>query len=314
MLKKLGFTSMLVLTAAIWGFAFVAQVIAAQSDGIGNFTFNGIRFLLGALSLIPVMLVFERKGYADRQRVSSTFVYGAVTGVILFAAATLQQFGAEFTNSSGKSGFITCLYTVLVPVISFLLFRKKTGANVWIAAVVSLAGLYMLCMVSEKFTFGKGEWLLFAGALMWSAHILVIDRWSQKISPLLFSFAQFVTCGLLSIISAFIFEDISLAGIWEVRYPILYGGLMSVGVAYTLQVVGQRHADPTVAAIVLSCESLFSAIGGLLILNEDLGTFGYIGCAVMFAGVIISQIDAASFKKLFTVRKRTDTNNTEAKL
>lgn len=283
-MKKVKSTAILLLTAMIWGLAFVAQRVG--SEHVGSFTFNGIRFALGALSLIPVILLFERgKTPSDVRR--KTLLYGVIAGIILFCASNLQQFGIELTQSAGKSAFITGLYTVVVPII-YIFFGKKTGINIWIGAGLAVVGLYLLCGASGPL--GWGDLCLFIGTVFWSAHIIVLDRASAEIRAIRFSCVQFAVSAVLSTVCALMFEEISFSAIRDAGLPILYGGLMSTGVAYTCQVIGQRDADPTAAAIVLSTESVWAAIGGLVLLQEKMSVPAYIGCALMMCGIVISQI------------------------
>lgn len=277
---------MLVLTAMIWGFAFVAQRVGAES--LGAFYFNGIRFALGALSLIPVIFIFEREKF-DKAKFKRTLIASVIGGAVLFTAAALQQFGIEITQSAGKSGFITGLYTVLVPVISFVIYKKKSSVGVWIGAILAVIGLFLLS-VNESFSVGIGDVVLFIGAIFWAIHILVVDKFIAGISPLKFAMLQFAVCALLNLICAVCFESISLENVKTALVPLLYGGLASVGVAYTLQIIAQKYSDPTLAAIVFSLESVFSAIGGALILGEKMSGRGYIGCVLIFGGIVISQL------------------------
>ena len=287
-------TLLLFLTAIIWGFAFVAQRVGAEF--VGAFTFNGIRFLLGSLSLIPVILIFEREKF-DKSKFIKTLIPSILAGVILFVASTLQQLGVEWTGSAGKAGFLTGLYIVLVPIIRFL-GGKKTSILTFFGAMFALVGLFFLCMTGNELTFGKGDIVLIIGAFFWAAHILVVDKYVNDISPLKFSMMQFLVCGVLSIISAMCTETIELTAIKSAGIPILYGGLMSVGVAYTCQILGQKDADPTFASIVFSTESVFSAIGGAIILNEIMSGRGYVGCVLIFIGIILSQLNVESLRKL----------------
>lgn len=286
-------TILLFLTAIIWGFAFVAQRVGAEF--VGTFTFNGIRFLLGSLSLIPVILIFEREKL-DKSKFIKTLVPSLLAGTVLFIASTLQQLGVEWTGSAGKAGFLTGLYIVLVPVIRFFM-GKKTSVFTFFGAVFALVGLFFLCMTGDELKFGMGDIVLIIGAFFWAAHILVVDKYVKDISPLKFSMMQFLVCGLLSIIFALFTETIELSAIKSAGIPILYGGLMSVGVAYTCQILGQKDADPTFASIVFSTESVFSAIGGAIILNEIMSGRGYLGCVLIFIGIIFSQINIDSFRK-----------------
>ena len=293
MKTKIKSTALLFLTAIIWGFAFVAQRVGA--DFVGAFTFNGIRFLLGACSLIPVIIIFE-KDKMNLNNLKKAVVPGILAGVILFIASTLQQYGVEITQSAGKAGFLTGLYTVLVPLIRFA-FGKKTGILTFVGAIFAVAGLFLLCMTGNDISFGIGDIILIIGAFFWAGHILVVDKYVNGLSPLKFSLIQFLVCGVLSIVFALILEDISFVAIRSAGIPILYGGLMSVGVAYTCQIIGQKDADPTFASIVFSTESVFSAIGGAIILNEIMSGRGYLGCVLIFIGIVLSQLNIDSFKK-----------------
>lgn len=278
--------AILLLTSMIWGFAFVAQRVGSES--LGAFSFNGIRFALGAVSLIPVALLFEGE-QLERKKLKNTALVSLAAGTVLFIASALQQFGIEITQSAGRSGFITGLYTVLVPIISFVIYRQKNNIGVWMGAFVAVIGLFLLS-VNENFSVGVGDLVLLIGAFFWAAHILVIDRFVNNISPLCFSMMQFAVCAALNLIAAFFFEEITVAAVKTALYPLLYGGLCSVGIAYTLQTIGQKYSDPTFAAIIFSTESVFSAIGGALILKEEMLPRGYLGCLLIFVGIILSQI------------------------
>ena len=286
-------TFLLFLTAIIWGLAFVAQRVGAEF--VGAFTFNGIRFLLGSLSLVPVILIFEREKF-EKTKFIKTLLPSLLAGMILFIASTLQQLGVEWTGSAGKAGFLTGLYIVLVPIIR-LFGGKKTSILTFFGAMFALVGLFFLCMTGDELTFGKGDVVLIIGAFFWAAHILVVDKYVNNISPLKFSMMQFFVCGLLSIIFALCTETIEFSAIKSAGIPILYGGLMSVGVAYTCQILGQKDADPTFASIVFSTESVFSAIGGAIILNEIMSGRGYLGCVLIFIGIVLSQLNIVSFRK-----------------
>lgn len=293
MKTKVKSTILLFLTAIIWGFAFVAQRVGAEY--VGAFTFNGIRFLLGSLSLIPVILIFEREKL-DKAKIVKTLVPSLLAGVILFIASTLQQLGVEWTGSAGKAGFLTGLYIVLVPVMRFFM-GKKTSIFTFFGAIFALAGLFFLCMTGDELSFGIGDIVLIIGAFFWAAHILVVDKYVKDISPLKFSMTQFFVCGFLSIIFAIFTETIELSAIKSAGIPILYGGLMSVGVAYTCQILGQKDADPTFASIIFSTESVFSAIGGAIILHEIMSGRGYLGCVLIFIGIVFSQLNVDLFHK-----------------
>jgi drug/metabolite transporter (DMT)-like permease len=278
---------LLLLAAVIWGFAFVAQRVGM--DHVGPFTYNGVRFVLGALSLLPLLLIGRRSAppsYSGGWK--PTLAGGLLAGLILFAGASLQQVGIVHTTA-GKAGFITGLYVVIVPLLG-LLWGHRTPWSTWTGAAFAVVGLYLLTL-TESFSLAEGDGLVLIGALFWAAHVLVIGWLSGRhIEPILLACLQFIVCAALSLAVAVASEPITLAGLWGGALPILYGGLLSVGVAYTLQVVAQRDAPPAHAAIILSLETVFAALGGWLLLNETLSGRGLIGCALMFAGMLLSQL------------------------
>lgn len=286
----------LLLTAAIWGFAFVAQRLGMQH--VGAFTFNGVRFALGSLSLLPVIYFFSRKSKIENSDNSAaeyqeadlktTIKSGLLAGSVLFIAASLQQVGLIYTTA-GKAGFITSLYIVLVPILGIFL-KQKTHFTTWIGALTAVVGLYLLS-INESLTIEFGDFLEIIGAFFWAAHIQLIDRFVKHVDALKLSSIQFAACSVLSLIVALLFEDISISGLSSALVPILYGGIMSAGVAYTLQAVGQKYAKPSHAAIALSMESVFAAIGGALLLAERLPARGYAGCALMLLGMLIAQAE-----------------------
>lgn len=289
--KEIRSVFILLLTAAIWGFAFVAQRVGMEH--MGAFTFNGIRFALGSISLLPVIYFFGKKTDNDKEEkidadFKTTLKAGMIAGTILFIAASLQQFGLIYTTAA-KAGFITSLYIVLVPILGIFL-KQKTHYTTWIGAIVAVIGLYFLS-INENFTIEFGDFLEIIGAFFWAAHIQVIGKFVEKIDAIKLSSVQFATCSLLSLITAFIFEDVNLSGISNALVPLLYGGIMSAGVAYTLQAVGQKFAKPSHAAIALSMEAVFAAIGGILLLSETLPLKGYLGSALMLAGMLITQTE-----------------------
>ena len=309
MKTKLTATAMLFATAIIWGFAFVAQVLG--SDFVPPFTFNGIRFLLGAASLIPVYSIFEKgremTAVEKRVRHKHTAIGAVCGGLCLFIASFLQQYGTTLTRDPGKAGFITGLYTVLTPVFYFLIFRKKTGWNTWLGCVLATVGLYLLCLrEGEGSMFGVGELVLLLGSFFWAGHILIVDRFIDHVSPLRFSSWQFFISGSLGLIAAVIFEDISLEGVLSAKWAILFCGILSVGVAFTLQVLAQKRSEPTFAAIVFSTESVFAALGGLLWnlvtpanlhVDQEILPIGYVGCLIIFVGIVLSQCNFSKKNK-----------------
>jgi drug/metabolite transporter (DMT)-like permease len=298
--QRLSANMLLLLTAVIWGFAFVAQRVGSQY--VGAFTFNGIRFALGSISLIPLIIYFNRRSKSNGNSKDNaylnpkrTILYGALVGIALYAGATLQQIGLIYTTA-GKASFITGLYIVLVPIAGIFL-KHKTGRNAWLGVLLAVVGLYLLS-VNENFSIGYGDMLEVIGAVFWTMHILIIDYFSKKMDALVLSCIQFATCSILSLITAFIFETITLSGISNALIPILYGGLLSVGVAYTLQVVAQKNAKPSHVALILSMESVFGAIGGAVILGETMSRRGYIGCILIFGGILVSQIKLSPRKHI----------------
>ncbi|KAA8668126.1 DMT family transporter [Clostridium sp. HV4-5-A1G] len=292
--KRLSANILLLITSAIWGFAFVAQRVGAQY--VGAFTFNGTRFALGSISLIPLIIYFnEKKKYSGNYKnnveinLKRSILPGALVGIVLFAGSTLQQIGLSYTTA-GKASFITGLYMVFVPIISIFL-KHKIEKSLWIGVVFAVVGLYLLS-VNENFSISYGDLFEIIGAIFWAVHILMIDYFSDKVNALKLCCAQFAVCSFLSLIMALIFENIILSDISQALVPILYGGLLSVGVAYTLQAIAQKNAKPSHAAIILSMESVFGAVGGVLLLGENMSGRGYTGCALILVGIIVSQLNS----------------------
>jgi len=285
---------LLLLTAVIWGVAFVAQ--RAGMEHVGPFTYNAVRFALGSLALLP-LIAFRGRAAGRRPHLHTASAgrpvgvirAGLIAGAILVFGASLQQVGLVYTTA-GKAGFVTGLYVVLVP-LSGLLWRQKTGWSAWIGAVLCVAGLFLLS-VTSAFTVERGDLIVLAGSFFWAAHVQVVGWLSPRTDPVKLACVQFAVCSLASAVVALVFEQPHTASIMAAAVPILYGGLLSVGVAYTLQVVAQQHAPPSHAAILLSLESVFAALGGAVILGERLGARGTVGCALMFAGMMFSQVPA----------------------
>jgi drug/metabolite transporter (DMT)-like permease len=281
--------SLLLLASVIWGFAFVAQRVGM--DYVGPFLFNGVRFALGSLVLLPLIL---RSGFQENtaagnlpRNESKTPIFGsALLGITLFAAASLQQAGLVYTTA-GKAGFITGLYVVIVPILG-LFWGQHPNAGTWIGALLAAIGLYFLS-VTHELTISYGDLLELIGALLWAVQILIVGWLSPKSDPLKLAFLEFSACSVLSLITAFISEKIVLQGLVQAAVPILYGGVLSVGVAFTLQVVAQRNAHPAHAAIIFSLESVFAAIGGWSLLSETISTRGLAGCTLMISGMLLSQ-------------------------
>lgn len=278
---------LLLLTALIWGAAFVAQRMGM--DHMGPLTFNGVRFALGALALLPLIAVMDRKRAADAPSLSVLIRGGMLMGGALFLGAWLQQFGLCFTTA-GKAGFITGLYVVFVPLIGIFLGHRY-GLGTWAGAGLAIAGMYLLS-VTESMSMDKGDALVLMSAFFWGVHVLLIGRLTSglaAVDAIKLAAVQFAFCSLISMAGAALFEDITLSGLRDGIVPILYGGLMSVGVAYTLQVVAQRDARPAPAAIILSLEAVFAAVAGWMLLGETLTAQALVGCALMLGGMIWSQ-------------------------
>jgi drug/metabolite transporter (DMT)-like permease len=299
--RQLRSNIMLLLAAFIWGFAFVAQ--KSSVGYIEPFTFNGVRFALGSLSLLPLILIFNRKPSTvsvpsngnDRKQ---TVQAGLMAGFILFAGASLQQIGLIYTTA-GKAAFVTGLYIVIVPLLG-LFVKQRLNLNMGLGAVVAALGLYFLS-ITDRFTLSLGDLLELIGAFFWSLHILLIDRYSQRIDLLKLSLYQMVTCGVLSLCVAVFTETIAWSSIEQALIPIVYGGIFSAGVAYTLQIAGQKNAQPSQAAIILSMEAVFAALGGYLLLEEHMSTRGLIGCLFMLIGMLLPQLPRI---KLFRVTNK----------
>lgn len=278
--------ALLLLTAAIWGFAFVAQRVGM--DYIGPFWYSGIRFAMGALFLIPIYLMKNKKSKKTGIFTRGNLGVSLLAGTILFIAANFQQVGIKFTTA-GKAGFITGLYVVLVP-LAGLFFRRRTRINAWMGAVLAALGLYFLSLTGG-FVMERGDFLVFLGAFFWTAHILVIDRFSPNMDSLVFSIGQYLVCSILSSIIALIVENLTWSMISSALPALIYGGVFSIGIAYTLQVVAQKTIQPAHASIILSLESVFALLGGIILLSEPLTLRTLLGSALMLAGMIISQVN-----------------------
>jgi len=346
--QTLKYDSLMLLTAAIWGFAFVAQRVGMEH--VGPFTFNALRFALGSLVLIPIILMQQRnrssrgpaatkqshippcylqggkeggslkssppvpggesKGgqsffpsYASREEnkgghiirpvrcphlTASPLLMGSLlAGLALFGGVTFQQIGIIYTTA-GKAGFITGLYVILVP-ITGALWGQKIGVSAWLGAILAAAGLYLLTMTG-LFAINLGDGLVLICALFWTIHVHIIGYFSPRVDTIKLAFSQFAVCSILSLTIALIIETNTWVSISKAAIPILYAGLMSVGIAYTLQVVAQRVVPPSHAAIILSLEAVFAVIGGWLILDESMSFRAFLGCALMLAGMVASQI------------------------
>lgn len=303
MSKRLKSDGLLLLTAFIWGSAFVAQKVGAD---IGTFTYNGIRTFIGGLVLIPVILFLDsrskKKNPIDSRSTEQKaadkkllIIGGLCCGAALFVASTLQQYGISFTTA-GKAGFITSLYAVIVPIMSILL-GKKVRPIVWLCVLCGACGLYLLCIPKGSgFHLHVGDLFVLICAFAFAVHILVIDYFSPKVNGVKMSCIQFLFAGAVGIVCMFIFENPDISSILTAWLPIVYGGVFSCGIAYTLQIVAQADADPTEASLILCLESVFSVITGAIILGESMDMRGLLGCALIFGAVIVSQLPSKSEK------------------
>jgi len=289
---RLRANGLLTLTAIIWGLAFSAQRSGMES--LGPFAYNAARFALGALSVLPLLAASRgraaKSGPGARPRLGAgrKAACAAIAGSVLFFGTSFQQAGLV-TTTAGNAGFITCLYVVLVPIAGLALGRRS-GPRIWIGAVVALAGLYILG-VDEGVRMTRGDLLELIGAFFWTAHILVIARFGSLMEGLELALGQYLVCSILSLGGALAFEPEPFAGVAAAAIPILYGGIMSTGVAFTLQIYAQRTAHPAHASIILSMESLFAAVGGIFILGEPLTARLAIGGTLMLAGTVASQLE-----------------------
>lgn len=305
--KVIKSNAVLLLTAIIWGLAFVAQ-----SDGmnhIGPFTFTSVRCMLGAIVLVPVYLIIQKKNGTlhdeqENKKRKATLKAGLVCGVIFFAATATQQIGLQYT-SAGKAGFVTALYIVLVPVFGMFIFKKKPPFRTWISVVIATVGLYLLC-IKEGFSIDKGDIWVIACAVLFTFHILLIDKFADSIDGTLLSIIQFAVASVLSVPFLIITkEQFSLEMISNAWISLAYTGVLSCGVGYTLQIVGQKNAkNPTIASLLMSMESVFAVVFGWLILHETLSVKEFSGVILMSSAIVISQIPIGE-KKSKTKEKST---------
>lgn len=288
----------LLLTAIIWGFAFVAQRVGMKF--LGPFTFNAVRFLLGSISIIPIIIFYKNEtgNKNNVKNLKSTISAGIICGIFLFLGSSFQQVGLQGTTA-GKAAFITGLYIVIVPIIGIFL-KQHININSWIGAVAAVIGLYLLC-VNGGFNISYSDSLELVSAFMFSGQIILIGHFVNKVDSIKLAFCQFMTCTILSFIIAIFKENINFHNIILSSAPILYGGIMSVGVAYTLQIIGQKFSEPAHASIIMSMESVFASLGGFLILGEYFGCKEIAGCILMFAGMLLSAVPSLKDKNTGTV-------------
>jgi len=275
---------LMLITAAIWGAAFVAQRLGM--DAIGPFLYTGLRFALGALVLLPLLYLLPRGEHHEPMN-RGLLLGGVLMGLALSLGINLQQVGLLFTSVT-NSGFITGLYVIIVPLLGLLL-GHRTGMGTWIGALLAVGGMFLLS-VGDNFQVARGDWLQLAGAVVWGVHVLLVGFFASRHDPVRLAILQFITCAVISLALALVLEDIRLDAIVSAGPAILYGGVIAVAIGYTLQVVAQKHAIASHAAIILSLEAVFAAIAGALMLSESLHVRGYLGCALMFVGMLVAQL------------------------
>lgn len=296
MSKKMRSNILLLITAAVWGAGFVAQKSGAH---IGAFTYNGIRTVIAGLFLIPIILILEKvmnkpEGETEKSDLQKKddkrilIIGGICCGIVLFIASTLQQYGITFTTA-GKTGFITSLYMVIVPFLSVIL-GKKVRPIMWICVVMGAIGLYLLSMTGSEFKLQVGDLFVLICAFAFALHIMVIDYFSPKCNGVKLSCIQFLVAGTIGCICMFIFETPVMKDILDATIPILYAGVVSAGIGYTLQIVAQANAEPTTASLLMSLESVFSVVFGMLLLNEVMSVRELTGCLIIFIAVVLSQL------------------------
>ena len=278
----------LVLAALVWGLGFVSQSVGANY--LGAFAFNALRFPLAFIVLIPLLLIRKKTNKSEYTKDKKTALAGGILcGIMLFLASTFQQL-AMTDSSSGKAGFLTAFYIVLVPIFG-LFIKKRTNLFIWLAVVLALIGLFFLC-IKDSFQLSSSDISLFICAALYAIHILIIDHFSPMVDSVLLSWIQFAVTSICSLICMLIFEGApSLSNISAAAIPILYAGIMSCGIGYTLQILGQNNVNPAIASVLLSLESCISAIAGALILGQLLSLRELVGCIFMFAAVLITQIN-----------------------
>ena len=292
---------MLFLAAFIWGTAFVAQI--AGMDRIGPFTFNMARSIVAVISLGAYLIFTKAKLPKD---MSFLLKGGLVCGFFIFVGTSFQQIGLQYTTA-GKTGFITSFYILILPFLTMVFLKHKIDVLTWISIIIGFIGLYLLAIPNlSDFSMNKGDFIVFLGSFCWAGHILVIDYYSKKVNPVELSFLQFVVLSILSGICALIFENetATLGNIFASWKPVAYAGFLSSGVAYTLQMVGQKYTKPVVASLILSLEAVFAALAGYLILDEVMTSREFLGSFIVFLAMIFSQIPKDLFKKKYIEIKK----------
>ena len=299
--KALRGSLLLLLGAVIWGAAFAAQ--RAGMDHVGPFTFSGVRMLLAGIVMIPASMLSRRKaGPVTAEVQKKQRRGGLICGLLLFFATSLQQIGLVYT-SAGKAGFITALYVVLVPVAGWVFLRKQPGKMIWAGVGLAVIALYLLCVPAEGFVIEKGDALLLGCAVCFTGQILCVDHYAPQVDGLTLARDEFLITGALSMIIAVFTEEIRMDGILEAAFPIIYSGIFSGAVGYSLQIIGQRDVNPTVASLVMCLEAVFAVLTGAILLGERMTGREIVGCVLMFCAVILAQLSAA-FKGNRTQKER----------
>ena len=291
---------MLMLTALIWGVAFVAQSVGVEY--VGPFTFNSVRSFIGGLVLIPCIPLLDKMKKRPMEELraelksqqKTLIIGGLLCGVVLATASSLQQIGLQYTTP-GKAGFITALYIIIVPLIGIFM-KKKPSFLIWISVALAAAGMYLLC-ITDGLSISYGDVMVIISAVCYAFHILVIDYFSPRVDGVRLSMIQFFVCGVICAVPMFANEQPSMSGLLDAWLPIVYAGALSCGVAYTLQIVGQKNMNPTVASLILSLESVFSALAGWVILHQALSGRELSGCALVFLAILLAQLPMPGKKK-----------------
>ena len=296
--RKISSSPLCLVSALVWGISFPMQEIASQNSHLlDTFGFTGFRMLIAAISLIPMVLIFERHADYSRKRVTDTIKYSIIAGIILFSASAFQQFGIQLTRESGKAGFITSLYLIFVPIIAFIFFKQKPTVLMLIAMPFAVCGLYFLSFSNGFGSVQLGDLLVLACSLLYACHIIVLDKSSKCVNPFLFSGLQFLVAGILSLICGFLFGTITAVGIAKTVLPMIYCGIFSVAIAYTCQLLGQKNGNPTVCALFCSMEALFAVLAECVSEKHLPTTKIIIGCVLMLIAVVLSQLPQDLLKR-----------------
>lgn len=294
---------LLLMTAIIWGSAFIAQ--SKGADVIGPFTFNTVRYALAVVALLPVIYIFSRKRNSEntvdqdipKANDTKTLIIGGIaTGIALFTASSLQQYAMAFTTAA-KAGFITTLYVILVPIVGIFL-KKKIRPIIWFCALLAVIGLYLLSIKPGTFSISRGDFFVLLCALAFTGHILIIDYFSPKTDGVKLSCIQFAVVSIASFVAMMMTETFVLSEVLDAIIPLLYTGVLSSSVGYTCQIIAQKKADPVISSLILSLESVFAAIFGALILHESMSGREITGCAIMFVAIIIAQLPEKKNRRL----------------